>query len=260
MLRFVDLETARASRGLRLSVITTVPSLWSDAARGMAAVKELDCLCVEFDPRNEEIPRWTGCPNAPAVLYGNELPRTGWAEIVTLLERLGGKVSLVPEDLAGRATMFGLSHDVCGEMGVGWIRRLLLLHASFTTGGSEGFALPVAKFLARRYGYSAELVPAARRRLVEILGALDRKLAAAGGPWFFGARLTALDFHWAAALGSLLPLPDSIRPIAPELRPVFERLDDDLAAAITPALRAHRDRIAPRWFAMAATSSTTGTR
>ena len=36
-LRFVDLETARGSRGLRLAVITSVPSLWSDAARGMVA-------------------------------------------------------------------------------------------------------------------------------------------------------------------------------------------------------------------------------
>jgi hypothetical protein len=54
--RFVDLETARASRGLRLAVVTSVPSLWSDAARGMAAVKELDCLAVA--------PRWFALPPA----------------------------------------------------------------------------------------------------------------------------------------------------------------------------------------------------
>src|SRR6266849_5074664 len=145
--RFVDLETALASRGLRMAVITTVPSLWSDAARGMAAVKELECLAVAFDPRDETIPRWTGCPNAPVALYANELPRTGWAEILTLLERLGGKVSLVPGDPAERASLFGLSHEVCGEMGLGWIRRFLLLHSSFSSGGSEGFPLPVAKYL-----------------------------------------------------------------------------------------------------------------
>src|SRR5438270_2541989 len=137
-LRFVDLETARGSRGLRLAVITTVPSLWSDAARGMIAAKELECLAVDFDPRDEAIPRWTGCPNAPVALYGDELPRSGWAEILALLERLGG-TPLIPEGAADRATMFGLSHDVCGEMGVGWIRRLLLLHSSFTTAGMESF-------------------------------------------------------------------------------------------------------------------------
>src|SRR6266851_1141706 len=87
--RWVDLETARATRGLRLAVVTSVPSLWSDAARGMAAVKELDCLAVPFDPRDESVPRWTGCPNAPVALYADELPRTGWAEILSLLERLG---------------------------------------------------------------------------------------------------------------------------------------------------------------------------
>jgi len=248
--RFVDLETARASRGLRMAVVISVPSPWSDAARGMAAAKELECLAVAFDPRDESISRWTGCPNAPAVLYKDELPRTGWAEILSLLERLGGKSSLVPEDPAQRASLFGLSQDVCGEMGVAWIRRLLLLHSSFTTGGSEGFPLPVAKYLARRYGYSPDLVDPARRRLVEILGVLDGQLARAGGPYFFGARLTALDFYSAAALGMLVPLPDSIRAIAPMMRPVLERLEPDLAAAITPALLAHRDRIAPRWFAL----------
>jgi len=45
-------------------------------------------------------------------------------------------------------------------------------------------------------------------------------------------------------------LPDSIRPIAPLLRPALEQLDDELANAITPALREHRDRIAPRWLAL----------
>jgi glutathione S-transferase len=249
-LRFVDLETARASRGLRLAVITSVPSPWSDAARGMVLAKELECLAVEFDPRDASIAAWTGCPNAPVALYGDELPRTGWAEIVTLLERVGGKVQLVPDRPADRVAMFGLSHEVCGEMGVSWIRRLLLLHASFTTNGREGFPLPVAKYLARRYGYSADLVAPARRRLIEILAQLGQQLERSGGPWFFGPTLTALDFHSAAAMGSLVPLPDAIRPIAPTMRPVFEQLDPELCAAIPPALLAHRDRIAPRYFAL----------
>ena len=252
MMRFVDLETARASRGLRMALITNVPSLWSDAARAMATAKELDCLAVEFDPRDETIQRWTGCPNAPVALFKDELPRTGWAEILSLLERLGGAMSLVPESAADRVAMFGLSREVCGDMGVASIRRLLLIHASFTTDGAEGFATPVAKFLARRYGYSAEWIAPARRRFVEILRVLDDTLSRSGGPYFFGAQLTALDFYWAAALGSILPLPDSVRPIAPSLRPVFERLEEDLAAAVTPALRAHRDRIAPRWIALPA--------
>src|SRR5438270_5643184 len=123
-LRFVDLETARGSRGLRLAVITTVPSLWSDAARGMIAAKELECLAVDFDPRDEAIPRWTGCPNAPVALYGDQLPRSGWAEILSLLDRLGGKLSVVPPDPAGRASLFGLSPDICGAVVLGGIRRL----------------------------------------------------------------------------------------------------------------------------------------
>jgi glutathione S-transferase len=251
-LRFVDLETARASRGLRLAVITSVPSLWSDAARGMVLAKELECLAVEFDVRDASIAAWTGCPNAPVALYGDELPRTGWAEIVTLLERLGGRLQLVPDPAADRVAMFGLSHEVCGEMGVSWIRRLLLLHASFTTNGGEGFPLPVAKYLARRYGYSADLVLPARQRLIQILAHLGEHLERSAGPFFFGSTLTALDFHSAAAMGSLVPVPDAIRPIIPSMRPVFEQLDPELREAIPPALLAHRDRIAPRYFALSA--------
>ena len=148
--------------------------------------------------------------------------------------------------------MFGLAREICGDMGVGWIRRLLLVHASFTTDGAQGFATPVAKFLARRYGYSSDWIDPARRRMLEILRLLDEKLSRSGGPYFFGAQLAALDFYWAAALGQLLPLPDSVRWIAPSLRPALEQLDDEVAQAITPALRAHRDRIAPRWLALPA--------
>lgn len=249
-LQFVDLETARASRGLRLVVITSVPSLWSDAARGMAIAKDLNCLAVAFDPRDPSVPQWTGCPNAPVALYADELPRSSWAGILTLLERLGGTIPLVPEGARERAEMFGLSHEVCGEMGVGWIRRLLLLHSSFTTEGREGFPTPVAKYLARRYGYAPDWIEAARRRLLEILTQLGERLERSGGPYFFGSKLTALDFYSAAALGSFVPLPDSIRPMASMMRPVLERLEPDLRAAIPPALLAHRDRIAPRYFAL----------
>jgi glutathione S-transferase len=254
-LRFVDVETARASRGLRLAVLTSIPSLWSDAVRGMATAKELSCVAVVFDSRDPSISQWTGCPNAPVALYADELPRTGWAEILTLLERLGGTISLVPERAQDRAEMFGLSQDICGEMGVGWIRRLLLLHSSFTTEGREGFPLRLAKYLAPRYGYAPEWIEPARRRLVEILTQLGERLERSGGPWFFGPKLTALDFYSAAALGSLVPLPDSVRPILPLMRPVLERLEPEVRAAMSPALLAHRDRIAPEYFALASATA-----
>ena len=59
----------------------------------------------------------------------------------------------------------------------------------------------------------------------------------------------------AAALGSLVPLPDSVRPILPPMRPVLERLEPDVRAAISPALLAHRDRIAPKYFALASATA-----
>jgi hypothetical protein len=151
-LRFVELEEARQASGLRLVIATNVPSPWSQAALGLFDMKGLDYLAVRYRRTDEEIRRWTGARNVPAVLFDDEPPRTGWAEIVTLGERLGGRMSLVPEDDDRRVRMFGLSHEILGEGGLGWNVRLLVTHASLTTDGRTGWPKPVAEYLAPRYG------------------------------------------------------------------------------------------------------------
>ena len=136
---------------------------------------------MRFRRTDEEIKRWTGTRNAPAVLYDDEPPRTGWAEIVALGERLGGRMSLVPEDGERRVRMFGLSHEILGEGGLGWNVRLLLTHASLTTDGRAGWPKPVAEYLAPRYGYAPDRAPAARARAIETLRLLDAVLAESRG-------------------------------------------------------------------------------
>ena len=158
-MRFVELEEARQASGLRVVIATNVPSPWSQAALGIFDMKGLDYLVVRFKRTDEEIKRWTGTRNAPAVLFDDEPPRTGWAEIVALGERLGGRVSLVPEDDERRVRMFGLSHEILGEGGLGWNVRLLLTHSSLTTDGRAGWPKPVAEYLAPRYGYAPERAP-----------------------------------------------------------------------------------------------------
>ncbi|HEY6477369.1 MAG TPA: hypothetical protein VI456_12365, partial [Polyangia bacterium] len=155
-MRFVELEEAREAKGLRVVIATNVPSPWSQAALGLLDMKRLDYLAVRFRRSDEEIKRWTGARNAPAVMLDDEPPRTGWAEIVMLTERLGGAISLVPDDDERRLRMFGLSHEILGEGGLGWSVRLLLTQASFATGGREGWPTPVAEYLAPRYGYAPE--------------------------------------------------------------------------------------------------------
>ena len=242
-MRFVELEEARAARGLRVVIATNVPSPWSQAALGLFDIKGLDYLAVRFKRSDEEIKRWAGTRNAPAVLFDDEPPRTGWAEIVMLAERLGGAISLVPDDDERRTRMFGLSHEILGEGGLGWSVRLLLTHRSFATDGREGWPKPAAEYLAPRYGYAPERAPAARARATSVLGLLDRTLAesrARGHRYLLGPAPTALDVHAAVTLAVIAPLPEAQCPMLAPVRHALETLDQEVKEAVSPALREHR--------------------
>jgi glutathione S-transferase len=241
--RFVELNEARAARGLRVVVVANVPSPWSQAALGTLDLKGLDYLAVRLRRGDDETRRWTGQRNAPVVLFDDEPPRTGWAEILALAERLGGRASLVPDDDATRVRMFGLSHEILGEGGFGWSVRLLLTHLGLETDGQRGWPRPVADYLAPRYGYAPERVDAARTRALGVLALLDRTLAesrAHGHEYLLGAAPTALDIHCAVGLGVIAPLPEADCPMPAPVRRAFETLDEEVRAGLTDALLAHR--------------------
>src|SRR3954465_3352539 len=101
-MRFVELEEARQSSGLRVVIATNVPSPWSQAAMALFDMEGLDYLVVRFRRTDEEIKRWTGTRNAPAVMFDEEPPRTGWAEIVAPPQRRGGGRAPVPAAGGGR--------------------------------------------------------------------------------------------------------------------------------------------------------------
>lgn len=242
-MRFVELEEARAARGLRVVVVANVPSPWSQAALGTLDLKGLDYLAVRLRRADDETRRWAGARNAPVVLFDDEPPRTGWAEILALAERLGGRAALVPDDDATRVRLFGLSHEILGEGGLGWSVRLLLTHLGLETDGQRGWPRPVADYLAPRYGYAPERVDAARARALAVLALLDRTLAesrARGHEYLLGAAPTALDIHCAVVLGVIAPLPEPECPMPAPVRRAFETLDEDVRAGVTEALLAHR--------------------
>jgi hypothetical protein len=242
-MRFVELEEARAAAGLRVVIATNIPSPWSQAALGVLDMKGLDALVVRFRRTDDELKRWTGARNVPVALYDDEPPRTGWAEILALAERLGGRLSLVPTDDERRVPMFGLSHEILGEGGLGWSVRLLLTHASVVTDGREGWPKPVAEYLAPRYGYAPARADEAKARSIGVLRLLDRVLGesrARGHDYFLGAAPTALDVHAAVVLATILPMPEAECPMPPPVRHAFETLDRDVKAAVSPALLEHR--------------------
>src|SRR4051794_35124492 len=91
MLTFVDITAARVARGLRLAVIGSPPSPWSEAAQALFGLRGVDALVVRFKRGgDDQLAAWTGARNLPVALYDDEPPRTGWADILALAERLGG--------------------------------------------------------------------------------------------------------------------------------------------------------------------------
>lgn len=239
-MRFVDVDTARAMRGLRLVVLGGVPSLWSEAAKGILRMKGVDFVAVRYRVGDAAVVEWTGVANAPVALYDDEPPRSHWHEILMLAERLDDRVPLVPAAPAARARMFGLSHEICSEMGLGWCARLLILHQSFESKGEQGFPLRLTEHLAPRYGYAPSCAPVARRRVLDVLALLAGELRQSRGPYFFGERPSALDIYAATSLDPFAPFPEADCPMHPVMRKAFDDFESELKRAVPPELLAHR--------------------
>ena len=250
---FVDLATARSARGVRMLVLAALPSPPSEAAKGLFRVAGVPVLAVRFRRGEAEQVAWAGVRNAPAVFFDDEPPRTGWAEVVRLADRLGGKGSLLPSAADDRVRVMGLVHELAGEEGLGWSARLLMIHGSLTSDGRQSFPLPVAQYLAKDYGYAPERVGEARARVVEVLALLGRQLAhshAAGHAYLMGPRLTALDVYAATFLTPIAGLSDADCPaMLKVLRPAFAYLVEQVGSDVPAALLAHRQFMFERHLA-----------
>jgi glutathione S-transferase len=245
-MEFVDLETAQRAEGLRLVLLKGVPSPWSQAAKAIIEIKGVPALGLRARGDDLAVRAWTGIPNAPVALYAGEPPRSGWAEILALLERLEPARPLVPHDIEARLRMFGLAHELMGQEGLMWNARLLLIERSFASGGTRGFPQPVAEHLAARYGYRAGCSDAARAQLAACLSLLGKQLRQAldaGGSYYFGTELSALDVYSAAAMDALEPLPHDQCPMHPKLRHMFESYREVLQGLIPELLIEHRDEM-----------------
>jgi glutathione S-transferase len=245
---WLSITQARDLPGLRLVMIRHLPSPWSQAARGILTWHGVEFTKVERSKTDPEdaLLEWTRQNSFPAAMYDDERPRTGWSEILFLAERLaseaGGTSTLIPKDPLARTQMFGIAHELMGEMGLVWAFRLFALSGRLDPKASD----PRSAEFARKYhsgGASPEL---GKRRIIEVLGVLDHLLErsqAEGSPYLVGETVSAADIYWACACNVLAPLPPEQLPILDKMRPIFEATDPDLLAALTDRLRTHRDFI-----------------
>ena len=125
--QYVSVDEAIKRSGVRMVVVGGVPSPWGEAAKAILHVKNIEWAAVRLVYDSEPLKEWTGQRSGPILIYNNERPRAGWAEILLLSERLAPNPSLLPKDATDRALVFGLAHEICGEQGLAWSRRLQLI-------------------------------------------------------------------------------------------------------------------------------------
>ena len=246
-LEFVDLEAARAATGVRLVVSGLVPSPWSEAAKGLFRVAGVPVVAVRRLRDAAELTAWTGVDNVPVVLHGQEPPRSHWAAITELASRLAGPDVLLPVDVAARAEHVGLVDVIAGEDGLGWNARLAMIDAALTSDGARGFPLPVARYLAARYGHGPGALARAGERLAAQLALLADRL---GEQTYVTGRLSAVDIYLATFLTPLTALSEADCPaLSPTLRRAFATAHETFGALVPPALLAHRAMMFERHLA-----------
>src|SRR5215472_18197463 len=206
--QYIDVEGATKRHGLRMVVVGDVPSPWGEAAKGILHIKGIEWAGVRLVNDSEPLKEWAGQRSGPVAIYDNEQPRSGWAEILLLAERLASTPSLLPADPAERALVFGISHEICADAGLGWSRRLQLIHSGLQNSG--GFPEQVAKYLGRKYGYRPEAGVAATPRVAALLGMLAARLQAQhakGSRYYVGNSLSVADVYSATFMALFDPLP-----------------------------------------------------
>jgi glutathione S-transferase len=240
--QYLSVKEAMEQGGLRMVVVGNVPSPWGEAAKGILHIKAIQWAAVRLAYDDELLNEWAGQRTGPVAIYEKERPRAGWSEILLLAQRLAPTPSLIPKDPGERALVFGLAHEICGEAGLGWSRRLQLIHAGLHDSG--GFPERVAKYLGKKYGYSPEAGAASGPRVAELLRMMAARLKAqheSGSRYYVGDALTAVDVYSATFTALLCPLPPEQCKMDASTRAAFETRDAQTEAALDSIVLEHRD-------------------
>jgi glutathione S-transferase len=244
MLEYRRFEEIADHPGLRIVLVKGMPSPWGQAAKTLFEIKGLEYVAAPWQPGepNENIVAWGGEASAPLVAWSKEKPINRWIDILYLAERLAPKPSLIPSDARQRALMVGLSHEICGEKGIGWNRRLQLFAPAYASG-----SVPTnIRRMGSKYGYNESDAKAAGEQTASSLKALTRQLKSQysrGVHYFVGDALSALDIYWTAFANLLDPLPKQQCPMPEAWRPAFVATDPVVKEALDPLLLEHRSLI-----------------
>jgi hypothetical protein len=236
---YVEVAEAKTMTGMRLTLSRGAPGPWSEAAKNIFDLKGIPYARVSQYPGlpNEALKEWTGMNNAPIAIYNNETPVGTWYGILNLAERISPEPSLIPQDEEDRARMFGLCHEICGEDGLTWNRRLLMVAQwdKFGTPADE----PMRTKMKVQYGHSDAALKRAAGRVIAILNHVAdtvRSQRRKGSHYLVGNRLSAADIHFSTSMATLAPLPPEQCEMNEGIRAIYETNASDVATALDPIL------------------------
>ncbi len=250
-MKYRDINEIIRADGLRIVLLQGFPSPWGQAAKAMMEFKGLDYLAAPQVPggENRELVEWAGVNSGPVLAWNDEKPIDRWDEILVLLERLAPDKALVPDDPALRVQLFGISHEICGPLGVGWNARLVVFRPIMESGAApEAIATMAAK-----WGYRESDVEKAEARLIaslHLLADVLKSQRSRGSAYFVGDSLTAADFYWTAFSALVKPMAPEIVHLIPDAQALFDNIPPAVDAAIDPILLEHRDRTMQAHFAV----------
>ena len=213
-------------------------------SKGLVLHQNIDWLAVRLVYDSEALRAWAGKLSGPIAVNAMEAPLAAWDQIVLLAERLAPQPSLIPADPVSRVLAFDLGHELLGERGLAWMRRLQLVHAGLM--GAGGFPTRVAKYLAAKYGYCEREATDYGKRVADLLRSLATRLLSqrdAGSPWFLGTEPTFVDVFAATCMAVFAPLPHEQCAMDPIIRAAFEHRDVSTEASLHPILLQHRDQV-----------------
>jgi len=243
---YVPIEQARTMPGLRVAFTQGVPGPWGVAARAMLDFKGLDYIAVPqvAGGANEELRAWTGQNSAPVIMYNDERIRSLWSEKIVLLDQLRPDPPLIPADEDQRIEMFGLCHEICGDDGLGWSLRLLMMSAQRQAQDTE--------YSSIQGKYSSPVEDAhPRARINRIVEAFGRRLEAQakrGSRYFVGDAVSAIDFYWAAFSNVFQPMSAELCEMPDYYVALCAAVPSHLDKTPAAILFEHRDHVVQSYF------------
>ncbi len=220
------------------------PGPWGEAAEAILAHHHLAFLAVaqEAMAENVALRACAGHRNAPVSMTADDIPLSGWHDILAFTERMGSGPPLLPPDPSGMAATLGLCAPIAGPGGLGWTARAAIMGLMLPADPAAQAELPSPlRTAVSAYDVRPQTRAAAPARLVAMLAHLDSAIGAK--PFFFGSTPAAADIYWATFSVMLAPLPRKVNPIPEPMWRLYGNFPGTVQAAITPRLLTLRDRV-----------------